>query len=80
MQEISNEVLRAILGVWFIVCMIAVARSEINLDNGFKMKHFLTIPFYGFVASFTLPILFVASIGILSLIYKLVMFIITGEF
>jgi len=81
MQEISNEVLRGYAGfylLWYLVCIIVCGLME-YLSDGFKLYHVISAPFYGFLASFTVPIIGVSLVGFVSFICRLIKFVITGE-
>ena len=83
MQGISNEVLRLYCGgylLWLCVCIVGVAYTELKIYRSFSLKHLITIPFYGVMFSFAVPVLLISGLGIVSFLFKLIGFVITGGF
>ena len=84
MQEISNEMLRMGAGVyllWYLCCVCVIFADVMkSKEGGLKSNHIVSIPFYGFLVSFMVPILIALVISVVTFIAKLFMFVITGEF
>lgn len=81
-QDLAKETLRCYCGGYLLclcVCTAWVAYAEFQTDKCFKLKHVTSVPFYGVMTSVVIPLLLLALYGVISFMWTIVVFTLTGE-